>query len=122
MRAGIEAGETVGQLRQRIAAIYDISASSAKTLQIARTETTPFLNGAREVMMKKAQIEESEWVTANDENVRDDHTAFGESGPHPLGFNYMTVVGKPGTLTYPGERGAPMDQIINCRYCQIPVL
>ena len=120
MRVGIESGETISELRNRIAGIYNISASSAKTLQVARTESSSFINGARDVMFKKTGIEEEEWSTAGDELVRESHVMYGESGSHPIGFNYLTLSGKPGSLTYPGDKGAPADEIVNCRCNMIP--
>lgn len=122
VRAGIEAGETIGEIRLRVGKVYDIAGSSPKSLQIARTESTSFLNGARKVMHKKAKIEETEWVTANDENVRENHSIYGGSGNHPIEFNYLTLVGVPGSLTYPGDKNAPASEIINCRCTKIPVI
>jgi len=122
IRAGIEAGETISELRSRIGKVFDISSSSPKTLQIARTESTFFTNGAKDVMYKKASIQESEWVTAGDEDVRDNHTTYGSSGPHPIDFNYLSLVGLAGTLRYPGEKGAPTSEVINCRCTKIPVI
>jgi hypothetical protein len=122
IRAGIEAGETIADIRLRVGKVYDIAGSSPKTLQIARTESTSFINGARDVMFNKASIEETEWSTSGDEQVRETHVIFGDSGAHPINFNYLSLVGKPGSLIYPGDKDAPADEIINCRCTKIPVL
>jgi hypothetical protein len=65
---------------------------------------------------------ESEWVPAGDEVVRTNHTTFGQSGPHPIDFNYLTLIGLPGSLVYPGDKGAPVGEIINCRCTKIPII
>ena len=120
LREGIAEGDSIAMLRGRIAQVYDISASSSKTLQIARTETTGFMNGARDVMFEAQGFTSEIWVTANDENVRDSHVQFGDAGEKPRGFNYLTLVGKKGSLRYPGDTDAPAEEIINCRCMKVP--
>lgn len=115
LRAGIDASETIGQLRQRIANVFDTTASSAKTLQVARTESAGFMNATRDEMFDIVGAEEQEWTTAGDEHVRESHVVFGNAGPKKRGFNYLSLTGGKGELRYPNDDQAPAGEVINCR-------
>lgn len=121
LSVGLQNGETLGQLRSRVAEQYDKFATASKTLQVARTETATMMNSVRESMFDIQGILEREWVTAGDENVRPDHVHFGGLGPQRESFNYLTSVGKDGTLEYPSDLRGPADQVINCRCTHIAV-
>lgn len=115
-------GETVQELRDRVGEVYDISASSSKALQVARTETGSFVNGARSVMFEKQGFEKHEWVTANDEHVRDSHVVYGRAGAKPIGFNFMDLIGGGGILERPHDPRAPAREVVNCRCLVGPAL
>lgn len=117
---GISNGEDILALRQRIAEVYKIAASDAKTLQIARTETAGFMNETREAMFVEQGLTNLEWVTAGDEIVRETHILYGEAGPQKPGFNFLTLTNKAGTLTFPGDSRAPAGEVINCRCLKVP--
>ncbi len=119
---GFKTSETVQQLRSRVAQVYDVSASSAKALTVARTETANFMNGVRDQMFDLQGFEEEDWVTAGDENVRESHVTYGAAGAQKRGFNYMTLTGGgPGQLRYPGDLEAPAAEVVNCRCMKVPV-
>lgn len=120
LRRGIADGETVQELRTRVALIFDISSSSAKALQIARTESGAFMNGARDTMFDAQGFDNLDWVTAGDETVRSHHVAFGRAGPHPRGFNYLSIIGDSGMLTRPHDPDAPAKEVVNCRCIMVP--
>lgn len=122
IRKGIENGETVQQLRDRVSRTYNVAASSGKALTVARTESAGFMNESRQAMFKAQGIIEEEWTTAEDEHVRTSHVQYGEAGAKPRGFNYLTLAGGGGTLEFPGDSRAPAGEVINCRCCMIPVL
>jgi phage portal protein BeeE len=119
---GMQAGETVQELRQRVADELDIAASSSKALTVARTESAGFMNDARDALFDQQGIDDLDWVTAGDENVRTDHRIFGTLGPQKRGFNYLTAVKKEseGQLTRPHDPYGPADEVINCRCVQVP--
>lgn len=122
LQAGVQAGETVQQLRSRVAEVYDIAAGAPKTLMVARTETASFMNGIRDEMFGLQGITSAEWISAGDEHVRPNHVTFGSSGPKPRGFNYLTLVGSGGgSLLYPGDSNAPAGEVISCRCLSTPV-
>jgi len=120
---GLKDGDTIQQLRTRIGEVYDLAASDAKTLTVARTETAGLMNDLRYEMFDAQGFKKLEWTTANDEHVRADHEIFGSAGPQPIGFDYMTIAenASGGSLTHPGDPSAPAGEVINCRCVQIPV-
>lgn len=118
---GINDGETVQELRMRIANVYDIAAGSSKALMVARTETANLMNGIRDQVFAEAGIDVLEWVDSGDDIVRESHQIFGSAGPQPRGFNYMDLIdGGTGTLTVPGDLDGPAAEVINCRCMMIP--
>lgn len=121
---GVQLGETVQQLRGRIAEIYDIASSSPKSLQVARTESGSFMNGVRDQIFDAQGVEEEEWSTAGDEVVRWQHVVFGDAGALKRGYNYLELVDEQdrGKLEYPGDtRCSNLGLLINCRCLKIPV-
>ncbi len=121
IRAGMQAAETVQQIRLRVGQVFDISASSSKSLLVARTSTAGLMNGVRNEMFGLQGFEEEDWSTAEDEHVRPSHKVYGEAGPQTRGFNYLTLVGKAGTCEYPGDPRAPIAEVANCRCLKLPV-
>lgn len=117
---GMQAGETIQQLRSRLGEVLNVADGSAKTLTVARTETAGFMNGMRDEMFGAQGFGFGEWVSAGDEHVRDSHVLYGEAGPKARGFNYLSLSGKAGQLRHPGDMEAPADEVINCRCLQIP--
>jgi hypothetical protein len=123
---GFAAGEPRSALRQRVADVYDIQASSAKTLTVARTESGGFMNGAREQMFtQQAPDGEYEWSTASDEHVRATHRFFGGLDPVPLGFNFLSAEDYPGKgtgiLEHPGDTRASASEVVSCRCVKLLV-
>jgi phage portal protein BeeE len=122
LAAGLTNGETLGQLRLRVAQAYDVSASSAKASQIARTETANFMNGVRDVMFDAQGVEQESWSNAQDEKVRESHVLYGEAEPQERGFNYLDLSNKVGgILAYPGDTRCTLaGEVINCRCIKVP--
>ena len=120
LRRGLENGESIQQMRLRVARVYDVAASSGKALTVARTESAGFMNDAREAMFKKQGFEKRQWLTALDEHVRPAHRRLGALGPQPEGTNLLELIGEPGVLEFPGDFRAPAKQVINCRCVHVP--
>lgn len=120
IREGVEGGESIGQIQQRIQRLRAFAAPRALT--VARTETTRVANaGAVEAMQSAldqgARIEGKEWLSARDSNVRDDHMALdGQIVGHGSAF----VLG-PYHARFPGDFGDPSLDI-NCRCTILPVV
>lgn len=113
LAAGMGAGESVETLAERIKRVFNFAKSRSYT--IARTEVAGTVNGARYLVMTSEEVKEHEWVTAGDELVRDSHAA--QDG-------VIVKVGErfPNGLLYPGQIGAPADEVVNCRCIAVPVV
>jgi HK97 family phage portal protein len=125
LKAGLEAGETIPQLRSRVAKVYNVSQGSAKTLTVARTEGSNYLNTAREALLKKQGFTEFEWLTAGDAEVRESHVFCAQVGPVKEDTNYAELPGFNGTsalLRYPGDPAASAGDSVNCRCTRVPLL
>jgi hypothetical protein len=118
---GFSSGENLAQLRSRVAQVFDLSSTSSKTIQIARTESGAIVNGVRRQMFKEQGFDEFEWSTAQDEFVRESHVVYGSSGNHPEGFNYLSLTTGDGILEYPHDPRAPAHETINCRCTLLPI-
>ncbi len=118
---GMQAGETIQEMRLRIGHVFDTAASSYKTLQVARTETAGFANGMRNEMFVADGWGKATWDSADDEHVRDTHVVYGEAGPQAIGFNFLELVGRTdGVLRFPGDGEAPAGEVVNCRCFHLP--
>jgi hypothetical protein len=119
---GINLGEGITQLRQRVGEVYNIAGSSSRALMVARTETSGFMNSTRHAMFEAQGIEKKVWLTAGDENVRSDHAKLGRSSKKDMDFDYMEILGGGlgSSLFHPHDPNGPANQVINCR-CTIGV-
>ena len=116
VRVGMEQGESLMQIRQRVSQVFRISESDAKALTVARTESGAFLNNSRQIMHQAQGFTVYEWSTAQDELVRGSHAAFGKMPPRKFGQQYAP------NLRFPHD---PMcmdaSEVVNCRCMLIPV-
>lgn len=116
VRTGMEQGESLMQIRQRVSQVFRVSESDAKALTVARTESGAFLNNSRQIMHQAQGFTVYEWSTAQDELVRDSHAMYGRMPPRKFGQQYA-----PG-LRFPHD---PMcmdaSEVVNCRCMLIPV-
>lgn len=110
--AGVEAGETLDQVSDRIRHVYNVAKNRAQT--IARTEITGTLNGGSVLYYDDIGVEQKQWVTAGDANVRDHHAEMdGETVRVDRRFS--------NGLDFPGGDG-PAEEVINCRCTIVPIL
>lgn len=115
LKLGIDAGETVTELRQRVEQVFAFQGGKSNALAVARTETAGLMDGTREQMFAATGFEKRDWATAEDEHVRDSHVVYGEAGPQASGFNYRTLIGAGGQLLFPHDPQAPAEEVVNCR-------
>ena len=111
--AGVENGETMQQISERIRASYkDMTPYRAET--IARTEVINASNAASVAGAKASGAAvQKEWLASRDDRVRADHEdADGQTVPLDQPF---TVGGY--QLMLPGDSslGAPAKEVVNCR-------
>jgi SPP1 gp7 family putative phage head morphogenesis protein len=84
-----------------------ITTSRART--IARTETVGALNeGEHLAAIESGVMQSKSWLTQQDARVRESHQSI-DGERVPLGARFSNG------LLYPGEHGAPPNEVINCR-------
>lgn len=76
---------------------------------VAQNEAHATYCGAQIEMLRKAGYETKQWVTMDDERVRDSHVECGEQEPIPLESRFVNG------LAYPHEPDAPASESVNCR-------
>lgn len=122
---GLDAGEGIPQLSDRITGVFD-AAKGRRAQTIARTET----NGAASLGTEQAWIQTGvvtgkRWISAGDERTRQppdskyDHIKPG-AVPEIVPVEAMfTMTGE--RLRYPGDYNGAAGNIINCRCTMAPV-
>lgn len=116
---GLTKAEDVNQLQDRVRLVF--RAGNNRSLTIARTEAAQSTNGARHLAMTAEKVEEHEWLTSEDEAVRDetaslrlrpkaDHRSL-DGTVVPLGATFVGGL----HLHHPGDVAAPPWWVINCR-------
>lgn len=114
---GVQANETLSELAARVRSVFEARGNMAAT--IARTETLPGFNLAtQEAWEATGVVEQQEWLTARDDQVRPAHAEV-DGDAVPLGSAF-TVGGEP--LLYPGDPSGSIGNTANCRCTMIPVI
>ncbi len=116
LEPGVEAGESVPKLADRLTAVFDgLQTWRAET--IARTETVGGHNAAsRTAAAASGLVAARQWLAASDGRVRDSHaeldghTTNGMDDPYPNG------------LMHPGDPSGPAEETVNCRCVETYVL
>lgn len=106
IHSGIELGETIDNIADRIKDVY--GKAKKRSILIARTEVTSSINEATLLEYQQNGVPKVEWLSAGDEEVRPEHKSNASVGPLPVGSTF------PSGETYPN---AP-----NCRCCISPVI
>ena len=119
--AGVRNGENLDDIRQRVKQAFNTQVSPFRVLRVARTETAQLMSGIRNIIFQEEGVRKIEWITAGDEDVRDDHVTLGSLDPVAIGHNYMFDLGGSGTLEFPTDPRGPAEQIINCRCVAVAV-
>lgn len=112
LNEGIEAGETVQQISDRVRNVYNVAGNRAKL--IARTETTNAMNSASQTYYQEVGVRKKQWLTAGDERVRASHMAV-NGEVVPITANFSNGVHVPGVGPDPAE-------VVNCRCTILPVI
>lgn len=115
-------GSTDAAIAAAIKAQFNQWATKGKVQVISRTETGGANAQARNLIFRDNDVQESEWLTAEDELVRDNHVIYGDADPQPIGFNYATLAGEAYKLQYPHDPDAPAGEVVNCRCVSVPVI
>lgn len=109
---GYDAGETTSEIAARIRKVFS-HADKARSLRIARTETTGFFNYGTVVSYQESGLPlEKEWLSARDEKVRDSHAAM---DGQRVELDGLFQSGDGNFLAYPGDPDAPASEVVECR-------
>jgi uncharacterized protein with gpF-like domain len=113
---GVEIGDSIPQIAKRILATQigeggDMTAK-IRAFRIARTETHNASMFGMDAMAGASGLDlEKDWLANLDGRERPDHAAA--DGPRVPMNGKFKVGGVP--MAYPGDRGAPAKQVVNCR-------
>lgn len=107
---GVEEGESVGELQDRILSVSDMTRGRAE--RVARTEVVGASNAGALEQMEVAELEATkEWLATNDQRTRVTHRDV-DGQVVDLNENFI-VGGFP--MSRPGDPIAPVQELVNCR-------
>ncbi|MFA5381803.1 MAG: phage portal protein [Candidatus Micrarchaeia archaeon] len=102
---GLANTESAGQLQERVREVFNFTES--RSLTIARTETGQCMAAARDAAMDKLKVENIEWGTAGDGEVRDTHAA-------QAGMQRKRGQTFPNGCRYPCDPEGTAGEVISC--------
>lgn len=109
--SGRQAGLGVKTIARMINDAVFEGRNEARATLIAQTELVGALNeGEYTAAQATGVITTKAWLSKRDPKVRDDHAACDEEGDIPLSARFAAT-----GMLYPGEAGAPADQVCRCR-------
>ncbi|HQG06748.1 MAG TPA: phage portal protein [Anaerohalosphaeraceae bacterium] len=112
LREGLQQGEGLRELTDRLERVLD--GSRARAMTIARTQTSSAVSAGRYAGLQTSGADRKAWLTAGDERVRDAHRQaeqrYADGIPSEQPF---LIGGEP--LMYPGDPNGSAAQIVNCR-------
>jgi SPP1 gp7 family putative phage head morphogenesis protein len=111
---GIGQTENLEQIQDRVREVMDTT--SARALNVARTEAAQTTNGARNIAMRLEGVESTEWISSKDNHVRDSHVAL-DGTVVPLGQPFGTS-----GCRYPCDIEAAAEEVCGCRCVSSPVI
>jgi len=111
IRQGVDKGETISEIINRVHSVYG-QARSFRAERMARTEVGSAINfGKLEAIRSSKVVTEKEWVTVLDGREREEHAQVdGQIVPRNKAFR---VGGE--RLMYPRDPHGSPENIINCR-------
>ncbi|MCK9243662.1 MAG: phage portal protein [Candidatus Marinimicrobia bacterium] len=116
LRQGLESGEGLNQLTNRLKDSFGFALKRAQ--RIARTQTAGAVDSGRHFGMKTAGVERKGWLTSRDEVVRDAHKEAESRYAAGIPLDEPFSVGGE-DLMYPADPAGSAANIINCRCLQI---
>ncbi|MCX8156163.1 MAG: phage portal protein [Verrucomicrobiae bacterium] len=106
LEAGLEAGETLSELSDRVRAAFN-EVGRGRAEVIAITETNVCFGQGRELGMKQAGVKWKKWLTSGASNVRPSHR---ELDGMVVGMDEVF----PNGCRFPGDPDGPAAEVINC--------
>lgn len=111
----IALGESEGMTLAEIASLIDKTTfggdAAYRSLMIARTETIGALNqGEFDTALGSEIVQQKEWLTQNDERVRDSHAECEDEGRIDIDELFESTA-----MMFPGDAAGDAGDVINCR-------
>jgi HK97 family phage portal protein len=125
LREGLEKGEGLTELTNRIAGEENKAFSRGRAGNIARTQTSGAVSSGRNAGMKEAGVEKKGWLSARDGEVRPSHQDAERDYQDGIPLDQPFLVGKGSKkekLMYPADPSGSAGEIANCRCLQVAVL
>jgi hypothetical protein len=108
-------------LNSAVRDVFNQLAKGGKVGVISRTETSSTIALARDAIFDELDVTEHSWLTAGDEDVRDNHVIYGEQGAVPRGTNFASFVGESYTLHFPLDPNcSSASEKVGCRCVNVP--
>ncbi len=120
LSAGLENGEGLNDLTDRIRELFTGKMGRARALRIARSQTATAVGAGRHEGMKQAGVEKKGWLSSRDDNVRPAHRSAEQQYKDGIPLEQPFDVGGE-MLMYPADPNGSAGNIINCRCLQIAV-
>jgi len=114
---GINEGESIPRIRDRVSEVY-ANAKGYRATMIARTETHMATVGGTKATYKAAGITKNEWLTTIDGRERDWH---GSMNGQIVGIDEKFESGLGNMLSFPGDPTAPASDVVQCRCVLLPI-
>lgn len=114
-----DAGDDVSTIADAVSTYFD-GMEAYQAMRIARTETAAGAQEAIEVTYQTNAdiVKGREWVTSNDDRVRDSHQIDGQV----VALDENFILGSGVEIEYPVAPAGPAEEVINCRCTTVPVL
>lgn len=112
IKSGVEAGETIDQIADRIKDVYKFQSARARV--IARTETLKLVERTTEKRYMESGVQKKQWLNTGGPESREEHNANAAQGPIPINEPFQN-----GQMN-PGDGDA--SQVVNCRCTMIPII
>lgn len=118
LAAGLENGEGLGDLTERVRGA--MKTTRARAQSIARTQVSGAVSTGRHAGMKAAGVELKGWLSSRDDNVRAAHKQAEADYGDGIALDQPFMVGGD-ALMYPADPNGSAAMIINCRCLQIAI-
>lgn len=114
VKDGVNSGETIDQIADRIKKVYKMSPARSRT--IARTETATVINQTTDKRYTEGGVERKKWLSVNDATTRPTHAENDALGEVDYNFTY------PNGQKYPNDGMGGASENVNCRCTFVPVI
>jgi len=111
----VKLGESIDKIASRIDDVYNFN-ERFRSVRIARTEVIGAANEGQLMAYVQEGVGAKEWITAGDERVRESHQIDGQTVKITESFVLNSGV----HMQMPGQRNAPVEEIVNCRCAVAP--